>query len=471
MDEGPKFTYDIPHENLEDSEWEYEYDEQDTESYYVTVDVSSASQQTKTPKKPTQSEDTDAVPPDEQQRQRTDNEETSPIDPALRHIDPSSTGDKQPSSLPIQPTDRIQILDLHTRNPLISYNNRIYSCTWGSTIGTDIFLTSPTSLAKISQHAQIMPLMTFPAVSVLGTSCIKLTARPVTITPKTDTARPHQKPPHPSETNNAQEPIATIPSDNTTDPPADAPAPSPSPQPPLPPTKIPINPYAPNSTRKQASFLESLMAIKAAKGEPDQVTVHATKSYQGYGWRTRRRLEEEEEAAAAEAMELEEEEGQEEEEADTANATAAHLGAADRSQPGAATADEQIEAGSNLLLDPSPAKRPRTRGRGAPRRIGRPRGSRGRVVKTGGLFRNLGFEGRDENQAGAGAADHRTPGRWEEIERRVLDEMERGGRGGDVKSGEVAGNGHVEMVEGGEGEGEGDVVMREGGVMVTESGN
>lgn len=43
--------------------------------------------------------------------------------------------------------------------------------------------------------------------------------------------------------------------------------------------------------RNQARFLERLSAIKAARGERDEVTVYAKKRYTGTGWRSRQRIE------------------------------------------------------------------------------------------------------------------------------------------------------------------------------------
>ncbi|KAL8830584.1 MAG: hypothetical protein Q9170_005675, partial [Blastenia crenularia] len=263
------------------------------QSFYVTVDVSSFLPQTRAPKKnvrPKVSQGADTANPSEQQQHGNQDEETLPIDPALDSVTPIP--DESNTSAPADSEDRIQILDLHTPNPLISYNNRIYSCTWGSTLGTDIFLTSPTSPPATSSGETLTPLLSLPKVSVLGTSCVKLTGRPVTISPKTDN-------PQPTPTS-AQTPIPPTNNDTSAQPPQ-LPTPSspPLPSQPTKPYKIPLSATAPSSTRKQASFLESLMAIKTAKGESDQVTIHATKSYSGHGWRAQRRLRE-----VAEAMDL-----------------------------------------------------------------------------------------------------------------------------------------------------------------------
>ncbi|KAL8998999.1 MAG: hypothetical protein Q9188_005982 [Gyalolechia gomerana] len=434
MENSRPFTVSLPQE---ESDWEYEYDETETESFYVTVDVSSSSLHTRAPKRDPQPEGTDAAPPNEHQQQEAENREALSVDPAFRNHDPSSSADA---------LDRIQILDLHTPNPLISYNNRIYACSWGSTIGTDIFLTSPTALSAIPPETQITPLKTLPKVSILGTSCIQLTARPVTITPKTDIPQTQAHPQTP--------PADTQPPVPSTNDSGDAPAqppPSTSPKPtleqPYPPYpfKIPLNATAPNSTRKQASFLESLQAIKAAKGETDRVTVHSTKSHQSYGWRARRRLEE-----MAEAMDLEEQGGED-----------AHMGASDPSQSTNAV-DEQCP--SSQKATPSPAKRARTRARGhgrSPRRMGRPRGSKSRsVVRTGGVSGDHVTGAGNEARLDHSSAD-RTPARWKEIGKEVSEPVD----GSGSKRLEGAGTapaGHVEKADSVQVERDVDVVMGEG---------
>ena len=55
--------------------------------------------------------------------------------------------------------------------------------------------------------------------------------------------------------------------------------------------EIPLDKHASMARRNQARFLERLSAIKAARGERDEVTVYAKKRYTGTGWRSRQRLE------------------------------------------------------------------------------------------------------------------------------------------------------------------------------------
>ena len=39
--------------------------------------------------------------------------------------------------------DRVQIMDLHSRNPIISYRNQIFSCSWADLIGTELLFALP----------------------------------------------------------------------------------------------------------------------------------------------------------------------------------------------------------------------------------------------------------------------------------------------------------------------------------------
>lgn len=41
------------------------------------------------------------------------------------------------------PLDEIQIMDLHTRNPIISYQNQVFSCSWADMIGTELLFSHP----------------------------------------------------------------------------------------------------------------------------------------------------------------------------------------------------------------------------------------------------------------------------------------------------------------------------------------
>lgn len=412
----------------------------------MTVDVSSASQHGRAPKK------NDPLFPSSSNSQSHNGQAgpspAIPIDPALQDTSPTS---QPPLEKPQdqRPQDRIQILDLHTKNPLISYHDRIYACNWASTIGTDIFLASPESLLAASGNGEkINPIYNSSKVSIIGTSCINLTARPTTITPRNDAPQPQPLPTDPTtetmqvptslERDPPQPPSPANPADTTLTPP------SPTQNQPH---KIPLPYDAGNTSRAQASFLESLMAIKASKGETDQVTVHATKQNHGTGWRVQRRLAEELEAAELEASSSSSSSGGDDEE----TVDLAYPDLPSMRSAGADATAGAAEPGENY----SQALRP-SAGKGG--RGGRPRGSRGRArvgrppkttyrrkgVKAGGLFRDYVPDAGDTVGADIRAVGgDGTPSRWEEVEGQVRRISEVDAVGGMVEREE--GDGDVSM--------------------------
>ena len=190
---------------------------------------------------PQEIEETPDAPDVTNQQEGTNLDGTDPIN-SMSMSKSNSNGDKEaePAS---DPSDRIQILDLHSPNPIIAYQNQIYSCEWTSTIGTDVLLTSP---GPDYPHPI---LREEPGVSVVATTSIKLFGRPTQIMPR------ESKEPTPAP-------------DQAT------------------PVKIPINVTSRKARQNQAKFLERLIAIKAAKGEKDDVTVYAQKVNQGSARRT-----------------------------------------------------------------------------------------------------------------------------------------------------------------------------------------
>ena len=177
-------------------------------------------------------------------------------------IDPTLDQPEEDTSASTR-NNRIQILDFHTHNPLISYQNQLYSCEWTSTLGTDVLLTSP-----IPEFPHPV-LREQPNVSVLATSNIKLMCRPAQISSRQEVS--------------ISAPESSAP--NTATPEATAAAALP--------IKIPIGLTPSRARQNQANFLERLMAIKAKKGEKDHVTIYAQKVNQGTGWRSQRKAMEE----------------------------------------------------------------------------------------------------------------------------------------------------------------------------------
>jgi hypothetical protein len=99
----------------------------------------------------------------------------------------TANGDAQPNN-PVaakgrlleapEPGSEIQILELQSYNPVISYQNEIYSCTWSDMIGTNMFFS------EHDEERQADPLSATEDYDLLGTSRIKLIGRKAKLTNK-----------------------------------------------------------------------------------------------------------------------------------------------------------------------------------------------------------------------------------------------------------------------------------------------
>lgn len=279
----------------------------------------------------------------------------TPIDPSLEQLDPQL--DSRPDTPP-EPETRLQILDLHTQQPIISYENQIYSCTWTSTVGTDLLLSAP------DPSFTHPVLVEKPNVSVLATTSIKLVARPVQLVPRTgeNTDEATSTPTEPESSTAAVTPTPAKEKDM--------------------PVKIPVGPAPSRARQDQANFLERLMAIKAAKGEKDSVTVYAQKVNQGTGWRSQQKAQVVQQAREA-------------------------------------TEEGPPDSDGECLGDDIGPRAPRTMQRGRGSRIGRPRGSKrkaGARNTKGGLFRDYRPQLWDTERTDNRYGSLSTPERWDELE-------------------------------------------------------
>ncbi|CAD6586215.1 MAG: hypothetical protein ASARMPREDX12_002304 [Alectoria sarmentosa] len=257
----------------DDSDWEYEYHETETESFYVTLDISSAANY-KNPRTKTKELDppppaTSIAPTTPAAQENADPSEPpeSPVPEALAPMDVDQIPDQSDQELsPPEPTDHIQVLDLHTQNPLISYQNQMYSCEWTSTLGTDLLLTTP---APNFPHPVLRDT---PNVFVLAASSIKLMGRPAQIATRQRAEEGDEASTPAPENSTASANTAS--SEKAT------------------PVKIPLGATPSRARQNQANFLERLIAIKAKKGDKDSVTVYTQKVNQGTGWRSQRKASE-----------------------------------------------------------------------------------------------------------------------------------------------------------------------------------
>lgn len=258
-----------------------------------------------------------------------------------------SNGDKEAEPA-LEPENRIQILDLYSTNPIISYQNQIYSCEWTSTIGTDVLLTTPDPdfAHPVLKEEQ--------GVSVLAATNIKLFGRSAQVAAR---ATDNDKRAASASGASTAMPDNASASNQAT------------------PVKIPLGLAAKQPRINQAKFLERLIAIKAAKGEKDEVTIHAKKPNQGLGWRSQQR-----ERRASEDVEA-----------------------------------ELARDGGSGPTTPT-ARRGSIRGRS---RVGRPRGVNSRTAgpwtKKGGLFSDYRPQLFDTGGASIGNQPSATPSSWDQL--------------------------------------------------------
>ena len=174
-----------------------------------------------------------------------------PSTPTVRDADtPSATPATATDSLSLIPSRRreIQILELHSHNPVISYENEVYSCSWSDMIGTSMFFS------KHQEEPHTAPLRSTEDYDLLGTSRVKLIGRKATVLNKT---RPRGS----KRTSVAGEKLSESLQDEE-------------------PEKMDgsslgslhfRNPSRNKDLKRQAAFLETLMNVKRAKGQTDNV--------------------------------------------------------------------------------------------------------------------------------------------------------------------------------------------------------
>ena len=253
---------------IADDEMEWEYDENETDDFYFTLDVtthqpeqtSKASQPKKKRKTSrattSQSKDADAQVVSEPlivQVPRTQNSEQT-----RTQSETTTTAKKQ---------GELQILDLHTTNPLIKLNNAFYSCYWSTDLGTQCYVSG--------QGVIDQPLRTGYVVDVVGMSRARLTAMPVTLHRRKNAIAKQVVGASPGNAINIEDGgvAADISNDvlirENQSPPS---------------SRTSLFAAAREKTRDpalkaQASFLERLTAIKERKGETDIVPLHGVKNY------------------------------------------------------------------------------------------------------------------------------------------------------------------------------------------------
>ncbi|KAM0719323.1 hypothetical protein Q7P37_005228 [Cladosporium fusiforme] len=150
-----------------DSDWEYEYDDNETEEIYFTLDLT-----THVPnaiQEKTYAKNGRLIRPEKTTAATGDN---APAEAVEAHgQDAAGEGDEEANAH--GECGKLQILDLHTEKPYVKFNNGFYSCHWFTDLGTQFWITNPgvVSNPKLGGHV----------LDVVGSSQTRLVARPANL--------------------------------------------------------------------------------------------------------------------------------------------------------------------------------------------------------------------------------------------------------------------------------------------------
>lgn len=228
------------------SDWEYEYAENETEDLYFTLDLT-----TRVP---------NAVPVHQVQR----NGRRAPTEARSKPAEQLANGSQGAGVNGDAKDDALQILNLHTRQPLVQLNGETFSCRWHTDLGTHFYVAEPGTTAQ--------PMRPGHAVVVIGTSQTRLLGQPVTLKRKEAVS---------GEQCTGNDGAAAA-ADSSDDVEQDIAAPKPSILSSLRPGQqlvVPREAIRNPTMAAQASFFEQLSAIKLKKGETDIIPVGAVKHY------------------------------------------------------------------------------------------------------------------------------------------------------------------------------------------------
>ncbi|KAL2365502.1 hypothetical protein RJZ56_001523 [Blastomyces dermatitidis] len=234
-----------------DSDYEYEYDYNAKETFYLNLDLTTCNGPIRAPRKRTTStptEPTTSLDSPHAAAQNGGDDQQQDNGPA--DSDPDIQDHDQD-----QHQDQVQIMDLHSKNPIISYRNQIFSCSWVDLVGTEMTFSMPeerSTLPRLRQHPDY-DLISANRVKILGQKANLIpSSSEIPKTSDIDTPTPGK--------------MATAGTTRTTT----------------------AAPRAPSTN--QALFLERLMNAKCAKGESDVVrTTFSQKRNQNFeaklrGW-------------------------------------------------------------------------------------------------------------------------------------------------------------------------------------------
>lgn len=131
-------------------------------------------------------------------------------------------------------SNSIQILELHSDNPVISYRGRVFEAEWAEVIGTEMLFTTRSEKQPLPALRQLAG-----DIDLLAASCARLITKEKKVKPR----------------RTAQDTLAPVRKEYG--------------------IHIPVGKNRSGERAAQARFLENLMALKKLRGETDEVTVYA----------------------------------------------------------------------------------------------------------------------------------------------------------------------------------------------------
>ncbi|KAL4785808.1 TFIIIC subunit-domain-containing protein [Aspergillus varians] len=223
------------HPGDEDSDWEYEYHDTETETFFLNLDLTTHNGPIRAPRRGN----------DPSTSMSTSTAATANPTPAPSRLDDQDLTVAN-SETDNSSADRVQILGLHTHNPIISYQNQIFSGSWADQIGTELFFARPDiESSEIDDpkttSTSIIPLKHTEDFDLVSANSVKILGRKATlISSSGPAAAPEQR-----------EPSSSAQVSSTLDKPGLV--------------------YKPVHQSNQGQFLNQLQDLKKRKGEMDTV--------------------------------------------------------------------------------------------------------------------------------------------------------------------------------------------------------
>ncbi|KAI7165952.1 hypothetical protein KC343_g14182 [Hortaea werneckii] len=270
----------------DDVQWEYEYDDNETEDFYLTLDLTthvSNAVATPEPRKRNRAAPKGKRRPETTAEQSAREERDAAV-PAVTTARlpslPAAEADGEEQFPTATQEAKLQILDLHSDNPFVKFVDGVYSCNWHTDLSTQVYVARP--------GVTELPLRPGNVVDVVGLSRRRLVGKPVTLQPRPKPVSVETEPLLPSGDDENHPSSQDVPTTTTTTIPPHSPPAAAAGLPPSSdfshvrpgdPLTIPRDRVRNEAMEQQASFLEQLSAIKLKRGETDLVPVSGVRYY------------------------------------------------------------------------------------------------------------------------------------------------------------------------------------------------